>query len=103
MEIRRSLLALVVITIFVYTIRSINDEMLKEGKSFMAIVRRITIGAIGSALFVWWSYEAMKYYGFPDGLSLATAGAVGYLGADVVTRFIEKFLDKLVDNFGFKR
>lgn len=94
---KKPLLIIILISALVYALNTFNDELITKGKSKWYLLRHIITGAIGSAFFVWWIYEALRYYALPDNLCLATAGAVGYLGADVTTRFVEKFVEKLLD------
>lgn len=93
---RKMLLILMFIAALVYCLKVLNSDDIGSRPKWHTI-RRIMHGAIGSSIFVWASYELLKYYQLPDNLSLAVAGVIGYIGADTLARLIEKILDKLAD------
>lgn len=96
---KKTLCILIFITSLVYALKVLNSDLMMQGKSKWYLARHTVTGALGSSQFVWWTYELLAYYKLPEGLCLATAGAVGYLGADVVARLFEKFIEKFIGKF----
>lgn len=87
------------ISAILYALRVLNSDMVEKGYGKWYLIRHTIVGAIGSGIFVWWSYEVLAYHGLPESLCLATAGAMGYVGADVLARLVEKLLEKLINKF----
>lgn len=96
---KKSLLILMVVSAALYALRVLNSDMIQKGYSKWYLVRHTIVGAVGSGIFVWWSYEILMFHGLPESLCLATAGAMGYVGADVLARLVEKFLEKIINKF----
>lgn len=88
-----------IISAVLYCLRALNSENLNKEKGKWYVIRHIIIGCVGSSLFVWWSYELLIFHGLPESLCLATAGAIGYVGADVLANMIEKLIDRFINKF----
>lgn len=74
-----------------------KDEVINHNRRKGYIIRRSIIGAFGSAIAVWLSFEIAIFYGLPESFSLAISGFIGFLGADILSRFAERALNKLLD------
>lgn len=90
-------LAMVSALIYVLTILD-KEEVIKHNRRKGYVIRRSIIGAVGSAIGVWLSFEIAVYFGMPDSFALAIAGFVGFLGADTISRIIEYTYTKYIEH-----
>lgn len=77
---------------FLYVLRTIKNEDFKNGWDK---VRYVIWGVGSSMLTTWISFEVINYYfHLPIGLSTAISGGIGYIGAEVVSDWALKLLER---------
>ncbi|MCE3040471.1 phage holin family protein [Helicobacter anatolicus] len=77
-----------------YVMRTIEKE---ELDTRIKKLRYIIYGMGSSMLFTWIASEIGFYFGLPNSLSVALGGGIGFLGAECVTAFFLKFLQKKLE------
>lgn len=86
---------------FLFYLKNFDTE---EYKSLTrgARIRKLCYGCIGSAITSWVCFEMLRYFNVPFRLSLACSGAVAYLGGDIVSNLLLKFLERKVEKLADK-
>lgn len=78
---------------FLFTLKNYK---IQEEETTPERIRRLMTGSVGSMITVWAVFEILFYFQLPERLCLALAGASGYLGAEVISKFIVAFIDNKI-------
>ena len=76
---------------------ALKNYKIQEEESTPDRIRRLMTGCIGSMITVWTVFELLIYFQLPERLCLALAGASGYIGAEVISKWIVKFIESKIE------
>ena len=76
---------------------ALKNYKTQEEESIPDRIRRLMTGCIGSMITVWSIFEILIYFQLPERLCLALAGASGYIGAEVISKWVVKFIESKID------
>lgn len=84
------------IAAFLFYLKNFDSEEFKS-LSKGARIRKLLYGMVGSAITSWVCFELFMYLGIPFRLSLALGAMIAYLGGEVISSLVLRFIERKID------